>query len=363
MKRLVISCENVSKNISLIRSKIGDAEIYAVLKSNAYGHGLCQMAAELVKNGVSRFAVTEPDDALTLRNEGFVDEEILIIRSSALEDDCKKILDATATASIGSTADAVMLNNLAAERDLRCEAHIKIDTGLGRYGFMPSEINDIISVFRLPNINITGMYSHFASSTDKNSCDRQITLFKNVIEKIRAAGIEPGILHIDSSDSVFSGRTDFFVAVRVGSAIYGTKPNLHKYGDLPIARLESDIAEIRWLPKGQSIGYSRAFVTRKPMKIAVVPLGYGDGYSVSKKDDIFTLRSKLGRAFRASLAVFKREGIYLTVNGKKAKSLGHVGMNHMVLDVTDIECSIGDTVVFNNASPLYVIPSIKRAYI
>ncbi|MBO5974090.1 MAG: alanine racemase, partial [Clostridia bacterium] len=109
-KRVVISRDKIAKNVSLARKKAGKTEIYAVLKSNAYGHGIEKLAAELRTNGIRRFAVTEPKDALRLRAAGFLDEEILIIRSTARESDIKDIIKATATAAIGSYDDAVLLN-------------------------------------------------------------------------------------------------------------------------------------------------------------------------------------------------------------------------------------------------------------
>ena len=129
MKRIVISKDALNKNIELLQKKVGKAEIYAVLKSNAYGYDLKQMAEILSENGIHRFAVTEPKDAIKLRKWGFIDEEILIIRSTSDEDDINDILSASATASIGSYEDAVTLNKLAEEQEVVCDVHIKIDTG------------------------------------------------------------------------------------------------------------------------------------------------------------------------------------------------------------------------------------------
>ncbi len=363
MKKLVISKELLSENVANVRKKAGNATIYAVVKSNAYGNDLCKTAEALRANDVTHFAVTEPSDALLLRENGFVDEEILIIRSTAVEEECKTILDATATASIGSTADAVMLNNLASERGLIQDAHIKIDTGLGRYGFLPSDLNDIISVFRLPNIRVTGVFSHYSDAWNQKRCRAQTDSFNDTVQKIRQSGYDPGMLHISASVSFLNGNGELFDAVRVGSALYGNNPRLVKYGSRPISTLESSISEIRWLPEGHAIGYSNAFVTKKPTKTALIPVGYYDGFNLSKKDDIFTFRAKLGRAVRAFFSVFGKKQLCVTINGKKAKVLGHIGMNHFSADVTDIECSIGDKVIINGVTSYYVNSRVDREYV
>jgi len=361
-KHVIISRDKIAKNIALARSKAGKTEIYAVLKSNAYGYGLDKLAAELRANSVRRFAVTEPKDALKLRAAGFLDEEILIIRSTSQEDDIKDIIKATATATIGSYDSAVLLNSLAADEGIVCDAHIKIDTGLGRYGFEPNELDRIISIFRfMPNINVTGMYSHYSDPRNKKRCAAQLEKFQSVVAKVRESGFDPGILHIDSSVSMVKGHTELLDAVRLGSAITGNNPALHSAGFAPVARFETEVSEVRWLPKGHPIGYSNAYVTKRPVKVAYIPVGYYDGFMVGKKDDIFSFRAKAGRFVRSGLPMFRPQKAYVLINGKKAKVLGHVGMNHTAVDITNIDCNVGTAVVLPN-TPFFVHPTIPRNY-
>jgi alanine racemase len=361
-KRVVISRDKIAKNVALARKKAGKTEIYAVLKSNAYGYGLDKLAAELRTNGIRRFAVTEPKDALKLRAAGFLDEEILIIRSTACESDIKDIIKATATAGIGSYDAAVLLNSLAAEEGIVCDAHIKIDTGLGRYGFEPNEIDRIMSIFRfMPNINVTGMYSHYSDPKNKKRCMAQLEAFQSVVSKIREAGFDPGMLHIDASVSFVKGHTELLDAVRLGSALTGHNPILHSAGFMPVASFEAEVSEVRWLPKGHPVGYSNAYVTKRPVKVAYIPVGYYDGFMVGKKDDIFSFRAKAGRFVRAGLALLKPQKAYVLINDKKCKVLGHVGMNHIAVDVTNTECNPGSTAILPT-TPFFVHPSIPRNY-
>ena len=361
-KRVVISRDKIAKNIALARSKAGKTEIIAVLKSNAYGYGLDKLAAELRSNGIRRFAVTEPKDALKLRAAGFVDEEILIIRSTACDEDIQDLLKATATASIGSYDSAVRLNSLAQAEGIVCDVHIKIDTGLGRYGFEPNELDRIISIFRfMPNLNVTGMYSHYSDPKNKKRCIAQYEKLQTVAAKIREAGYDPGMLHIDASVSFVKAHTELLDAVRLGSAITGNNPALHSAGFAPVGRFETEVSEVRWLPKGHPIGYGNAYVTKHPTKVAYIPVGYYDGFMVGKKDDIFSFRAKAGRFFKSGLALLRPQKAYVLINDKKAKVLGHVGMNHTAIDVSSIDCEAGTTVVLPN-TPFFVHPSIPRNY-
>ncbi len=363
MKRIVISKDALNKNIELLQKKVGKAEIYAVLKSNAYGYDLKQMAEILSENGIHRFAVTEPKDAIKLRKWGFIDEEILIIRSTSDEDDINDILSASATASIGSYEDAVTLNKLAEEQEVVCDVHIKIDTGLGRYGFDPNDIDRIISVFRfMPNINVLGMFSHYAAVTNKDYTQQQFKLFMSVVAKVRDAGFDPGMLHIDASGSVCKAYTEILDAVRAGSALTGNNPIVRASGFLPVSTYETSISEIRWLQKGQSIGYGSTFVTKRPTKVAYIPIGYYDSFSIGRQPDVFTLKAKLGRLWNAFIALFKNQSLYVTINGQRAKVLGHLGMNHAAIDITDIDCNVGTTVVLPTL-PFYATPDIPRVFL
>ncbi len=363
MKRIVISKDALNKNIELLQKKVGKAEIYGVLKSNAYGYDLKQIAQVLVENGIHRFAVTEPKDALKLRKWGFVDEEILIIRSTAGEDDIMDILEASATASIGSYEDAAILNTLAAEKEIVCDAHIKIDTGMGRYGFDLNDIDKIFSVFRfMPNINVSGMFSHFADAGNKEFTQKQYDSFLDVVAKVRDAGFDPGMLHIDASASVCKGHTKILDAVRAGSALTGNNPIVRAAGFVSVSTFETTITEIRWLPKGHSVGYGGAYITKKPMRIGYLPIGFYDALAVGRKPDIFTFRAKCGRLRDAFKSLFKHEAIYVTINGQKTKVLGHIGMNHAAIDITNIDCNVGSTVVLPTM-PFYVSPDVPRVFL
>lgn len=365
MKALIVEKDKIKQNIEKIRERASGVPIIAVLKGNGYGLGLCELAGVVRDNGITSFAVTDPEDALKLRNAGFADEEILVLRSTALNEDIKLIIEACATATVGSYDAAVALNGIAEKQGLVIDAHLELDTGMGRYGFLFSEMDRVLSVYKyMSNLNITGLYTHLCCAfASKKITVAQIDKLQKTADRILEEGLNPGILHALNSAALF--KQDGLAtldAVRVGSAITGRIPAKCKHDLKRTGYLTCPICEIRWLPANHTIGYGAAYITKKPTKIAVVPLGYGDGFVVEKTRDIYRFRDLL-RYQLAELKKWTGTGrIYVMVGGRRARVLGHVGMGHTVIDVTDIECNVGDLVSFD-VSPLYVGTQIPRNYV
>ena len=364
MKALIVERDRVLHNLGKIKEASGNAPVIAVLKANAYGLGLCQMANLLRDNGVRRFAVTDPRDALRLRDSGIVDEEILILRSTACEDDIEKIITACATATIGSYDAAVALNGMAEKEGMVCDVHIKLDVGMGRYGFDETEMERILSVYKyMANLNVTGMYTHFPSAFKSiKKTKAQYEKFLQLTGKVRSSGYEPGTVHVLNSAALLYCKLPPLVAVRIGSALGGRITVRRDFGLAKTGKLQAAVAEVRWLPRGRSIGYGAAYVTRRPTKIAVVPIGSADGFMVERMRDTFRFRDSVRYALSDMAAFLRRKRFYITINGKRARVLGHVGVNHTTVDVTDVKCAAGDIASFD-ASPIYVPENIERRYI
>ena len=364
MKALLVEKSKILNNIQVIKTAAGEAQIIAVLKINAYGLGLRQMAEICREAGIRRFAVTEPEDAVRLRDWGFGEEEILILRSTACEEDIKLILQAGATATIGSYDAALALNGIAESQGTICDVHIKVDTGMGRYGFCPTEIDRILSVYRyLGNLNVTGTYTHYANAfRSKKKTQAQYESFLAVVEKIRAAGYEPGMLHASNSEAFFGCRMPNLDAVRIGSALGGRVISRGDFGLQKTGRLQSEIVEARWLPKGATVGYGSAFVAKHPTRIAIIPVGSADGFTVQKARTDNRVSVCLRAALSALKGIFRRRNLTVSVAGKRARVVGHVGVSHTAIDVTGIECGPG-TQVFLEVSPMFVPPTVSRIYV
>ena len=350
MKCLVVDRKKLLNNIKIVTNRAGSAPVYGVLKGNGYGLGLIGLAKALRDGGVGRFAVTEPADALTLRAEGFIDEEILVMRSTTDRDDIERILDAAAVATVGSYEAAVALNGIAGERACVAEAHIEIDTGMGRYGFLPYERDKILSIYQyLPAIAVTGIYTHFSRAFNNEKITRaQFDAFSSTVSELQRSGIETGTAHAANSSALFLYDFAAMDAVRVGSAFTGRVPfRKNASGFERVGYLECPVCETRWLPKGWSVGYGSAFKTRRPTKIAVIPVGYADGFCTEKSKDSYRLRDGL----MYTLSILKRtlfsKRPFVRIGSQRARILGHVGMSHTVCDVTNIPCEPGTPVVFD----------------
>ena len=241
---------------------------------------------------------------------------------------------------------------------------MKVDTGMGRYGFLPSESDRILSVFRyLTNLHVTGTYTHYANAFKSvKKSQEQLDSFNAVVEKIRAAGFEPGMLHASNSEAMFGCKLPNLDAVRIGSALGGRVIAKGDHGLQRTGRLQSQISEVRWLPKGCPVGYGSAYVTRQATRVAIVPIGSSDGYMVEKARSSFGFRECFRAACSAMLSFVRRRRYYVLVNGKRAPVLGHVGVNHTAVDVTDVGCGPGTT-VWLDAAPLFVPASIPRQYV
>ena len=364
MKILTVDREKIIANLACIREEAGTEQVIAVLKANAYGLDMRQMAAVLSEHNVRRFGVIDPVDALRLRDWGFGEEEILVLRSTAVDEDITAILEACATATIGSYDAAVALNGMAEEQGQTCDIHIKIDTGMGRYGFGPGELERVLSVYRyMKNLHVTGMFTHYANAfTSRRKTEAQYESFMAMVDKVRGAGHSTGLLHASNSAALFHCKVPSLDAVRVGSSLGGRMTVRGDHGLHKVGRLESTVAEIRWLPTGHPVGYGSAFVTKKPTKIGIIPVGSSDGFMVEKARDSFRFSEVFRYGGSAFLSFLRRKRFYVTVKGKRARVLGHVGLSHTTVDLTDIDCAPGALAVFE-VSPTFVPQSIERRYV
>lgn len=362
MKRLVIETKLLLENIRIIQDKIGGASLIGVVKGNGYGLGAVELSNILLECGVSLLAVSTIEEATALRDAG-LDCEILLLSSFTDKDDVEKIADLSLTATIGSALAATALNTVAMERGSKIRAHLKIDTGFGRYGFLPEELPSLITVCEgLTNVEITGIFSHLSVSFDSETyCRQQLDAFLAVCKGLSDNGIAYGMRHIANSCAAVRFPDMHLDAVRIGSAFLGRLPIKNRWNLKKIARFEATLDEIRWLPKGHNVGYANVCLLKKPARIAVVPLGGSDGFSLQKQRDAYRLRDRLRYLWNDTKFLLKPTRLSATVKGKKTPILGRVGLSNVMLDVTNVETSVGDIAVFP-ANPLYVDSAVERYY-
>ena len=349
MKAYVVDSAAVRSNLQILKERAGSAVLWAVLKGDGYGLGLVQMAAICREASVTHFAVTELSEVSRLRAGGFQDCDILMLRPTADADELTQLLNLGAILTVSSQNDAAVLNGVAEKLGMQAQVHIKIDTGMGRYGFLPSETDKILSVYSyMDAIAVTGIYTHLHSAfCNKKQTLEQAECFHTVLASVTAAGYDPGLTHISNSAALLRFPELTMGGVRIGSAILGRLSFKGSYGLKRIGTCEATVEELRWLPKGHTCGYGAAWKAKKPTRTAVLSVGWYHGFGCEMGNDIFRPRDQLRKMLSAFKGLIFHKHLYVTINGKSCRVLGHIGMLHTVCDVSGIQCSLGDKAVLN----------------
>lgn len=354
MKAYIIERDALIHNIETLRAFAGSVPIWAVLKGNGYGIGIVPFSRILHENGIHHFAVTELREAEVLR-ENYPDAPILMMRSTADPAEINELLDLGVILTVGCYETAVAINGIAAERAAVAEVHIAIDTGMGRYGFLPDDVDKILSVYEyMKNLTVGGMYTHFHSAfSNEKATRKQFEQFTGLLKKLQAAGYETGMAHCCNSHAFVRHPEMHLDAVRIGSAFLGRLAFKEKLGLKRVGYAECTVEELRWIPKGQTVGYAAGFRAKQPMRTAVIGLGWYNGFAMNRENDLFRFRDSFLGILHHVKNLFFRHKIIVTVNGHKCRVLGHIGMVHAVVDVTDLDCAVGDKVIVQ-VNPLAV---------
>lgn len=341
MKELIIDRALLQKNFGVIRQRAGGAQIMGVLKSNAYGLGLLDIARFLREAGVTRFAVGEVSQAAALRAAGFTQEDILLLRSTAIPEEIDLMLDNGVIATVGSQEAALALSAMAEKRSSIAEAHIKIDCGMGRYGFLPHETDKIRSVYEyMQGLAISGLYTHLPPALSPKKAAEAIAAFNGVVDMLRSAQLETGLVHALGSTALFSYKAPpVYDLVRVGAAFGGRIPG-GRTGLSRVGTVLAPISDVRWVPAKTLV--AERVRASKSLRIGMVPVGYADGFLVERP----------GRGLLDSLLRRRGRSYVKTEEGQSLPVLGKVGQNHMVLDLTDTNLTVG-TLVSVEINPLF----------
>lgn len=313
------------------------AGIMAVIKADAYGHGVLNIAREAADAGIGFFAVARMNEAAVLRNAGIKTPLLLFDDSRTYGAD--KYIDLDIRASVNSMEDAEFFSATAAGCSSKLRVHIKIDTGMGRLGFLADGLTScgdgsplaekIRKISGLPNIEIEGIYSHFANSDtkDKTHALEQLELFRKLAESIEPVLHKKPLLHMANSGAIMEIPDSHFDMVRAGIIMYGLYPSGEVDRSIidlkPVMSLKSRIVHLKKVGPGFKVSYGSTYVTDKETVIATIPAGYADGISrhLSSNGDML-------------------------VKGKRAPIIGRVCMDLTMLDVTGIEgVSVHDEVV------------------
>ena len=317
-----IDLSALQHNLSILRKRINDRPVIAVVKADAYGHGAPEISRRLLEEGVGTLAVAFTGEAKKLREAGIAAPIIVLFD----RDDPSDYFDFHLTPVLQDVATAERLSAEAGRRDARLGVHLKIDTGMGRIGFRAEEAVAVAErIAGMKGLEITGLMSHFSEAdlADRSYAERQLRIFSGIRAEMTGRLGSPLLCHMANSAAALSLEDAVFDAVRPGLLLWGYSPFPEQYGLRPLMKIRTRVLALRAMAAGCPVSYGRTFVTSRPSRIAVVPLGYADGYS---------------RHFSNNAEML--------VRGVRVPVAGRVCMDLTMLDVTDVPgVAEGDEVV------------------
>jgi alanine racemase len=322
-----VDLDRFAANLRAIRDLAGPGpELLLVAKADAYGHGAREIVAAAERSGVTQLGVATLHEGLQLRQAGC--RLPIMAMSPLLPDEIADAVDQGIDPTVADVEFARLLSAEAVRRLRPVRFHVEIDTGMGRIGVREENAANFLATVRvLPNLRLASVYTHFpdADAEDLSFAREQTTRFRAIIDALAAAGGRPPRVHAANSSGTVNLPEARFDWLRVGLIAYGVHPPHDRAQPAlaPVMSLRSRIVQVRDLPAGASISYGRTFVTKRVSRIAVVPVGYGHGYS--------WLLSNRGQMLLA---------------GRRVPIVGRVTMDLTMIDCTDVpSVAVGDEVV------------------
>lgn len=344
-----VDLDKLAHNYNLVRNYLqASVKLLAVVKADAYGHGLVEVGKLFGDLGADYLGVTEIEEGLALRDGG-VKTDILVF-SPFLVSNFWLIKDRNLTLTLSSLA---MIEELG-ELGQGFKAHLKLETGLGRTGLRLAELPACVALLtKYPQIEVEGVYTHFATAmwSDDRFLKEQVGVFEEGVAFLDSHGLRGLIKHVANSSSILKFPEYHFDLVRAGTVLYGQEGGAYKkqLGDSlrDSWSLQAKITALHHLPAGHGVGYERTFMTKRPTTIAIVPLGYNHGLGVAPMMRSNKLKDVLKVVAKALLTYLDhpRMRVYGQYEGKKVPIVGKIGMQLTMLDVTDCQgVAVGDTI-------------------
>lgn len=343
-----VNINAIKHNYREIRAHVpNEVEVMAIVKADGYGHGSKQVAKLLQEEGVNRFAVAIVKEGEELRASG-ITSPILVLGYTPRAD-IKALIENDLTQTVFSYEMAKTISDEAVKLGKTVNVHIKVDTGMGRIGFLscPQSIEEVKMIATLPHLNLEGIFTHFSTADEEDITytKKQWDIFEGFLTELRAVGIEIPVIHAANSAAIMCHSYADLNVVRPGIILYGYYPSTYLQGKVldlePAMTLKTQVVHVKELPEGSYVGYGRKFYTEGKTKIATIPVGYADGYS-----------RNLGNKGR------------VLIRGQFAPIVGNICMDQFMVDVTNIKgVSLEDEVVLfgkqgNNEIPVEEIASL-----
>jgi alanine racemase len=320
----VIDLTALDHNIRSIRRRAAGKKIMAIVKANAYGHGILEVTRQAVASGVDYIGVGFLEEGIFLRQNDV--EAPILVMGGILGYQVRKFIQYDLEITVSSLELARHIDRDAGKQKAR--VHLKIDTGMERIGVSYQHAVDFVrEATRLQHIEIVGIYSHFATADEKDSPFTAVQLerYAHVIDTLRSEGIDAPLKHIGNTGAVAGMDADYGNMVRPGLGLYGMYPSRSSPNDLdlkPVLSLLSKVVFIKRVPADTGISYGLLYRTKVPSNIVTIPIGYGDGYSRLLTNNADVL-----------------------IHGKRYPVVGAVCMDQLMVNLGDDRAEIGDEVV------------------
>lgn len=361
MAELIISRAAVEHNAAVIRQQIGAVPIIGMVKANGYGVGTVDFARLLISCGVQMLAVSDLEDALTLRRAG-VDQQLLLLTPLYDDQQVAQAIEHDITITIASRSGVEVAERAAAMLDRSVDAHLAIETGFGRYGFRSSEPEALVSAASAcDRVRLRGVFSHLADAAGRKiiHTQEQYQRFLMATEALEAAGFHGLMRHLANSTAALRFAETRLDAVRIGSAWLGRLPFPDQWGLQRVGWLRAPISDIYDQPAGVNIGYGHIYRTKRPTRTAVIQAGYFQGFGLERAHGSYRLIDLLHYVYRDLRAWLKNFRHYVDVNGTACRVLGPVGLCSLIADISGVECQIGDYARLA-VNPVFTDSSVPR---
>ncbi|KAA0957142.1 alanine racemase [Planococcus sp. ANT_H30] len=277
--KAVISLEAIKKNLTAFQEKSGDAKVIAVVKADAYGHGVLAVAKAVIETGVDMLAVATPDEALFLRDQG-IETELLVLGATPA-----KFIPVAQQRNIIVTAISLDWLSMAAshlEENLEMlKIHLKVDTGMRRIGIQLDEVDQALGIIADHDFSFKGIFTHFATADEENSSlfNQQVHAMNSVIKQLEDPSV---MVHVSNSATAIMHPELTSDAVRVGISLYGIAPSpyvgqemeFHLY---PALSLETEIVHVKKVKAGEALSYGATYRAARDEWVGTIPIGYADG--------------------------------------------------------------------------------------
>ncbi|OAO26218.1 alanine racemase [Staphylococcus capitis] len=320
---LNVNLDAILNNYQTFNQLHHNKTVISVIKANSYGLGSVKVAHHLMEHGASFFAVATLDEAIELRMHG-IDAKLLVLGVIPTKDISKAIQHRVALTVPSKAWLKEAIRNIPEKNEKKLWLHVKIDSGMGRLGMKDvEEYKDVVDLInKKDDLVFEGVFTHFASADEPgDSMNEQYEFFKDIVNQVE----KPNYIHSQNSAASLLMDGQFCNAIRLGISLYGYYPSQYVRDNVkvllrPSAQLVTEIVQVKSLKVGETVSYGRTFTAEKEMKIAILPVGYADGY----------LRAM--------------QGAYVNVNGHQCEVVGRVWMDQTIVSVPD-DVKMGDKVI------------------